>query len=314
MGPSSPLNGNENELSPAINTFFEQLINGLTLGSIYALVALGYTMVYGILLMINFAHSEIFMLGAFLGCGALALCAGLPGPLGIALAFVLAMTVCGLVAAGVEKLAYKPLRKAPRLAPLISAIGVSIVLQNAVFLWRDDFLGFPAVLPEMHLSLGVTHVSLIQVVILGSSLSLMAGLWVFVHHTRFGQAIRACSQDRETAELVGIPVNRMISLTFFIGAMLGGAAGVLYSLYYGSIKYNMGFVPGMKAFTAAVLGGIGNVPGAMLGGLVLGISESLGAAFLPEAQWKDVLAFGILIVVLIIRPSGLLGERTAEKI
>lgn len=302
-------------MSPSsINTFLEQLINGLTLGSIYALVALGYTMVYGILLMINFAHSEIFMLGAFVGCVALTLCAGLPGPLGIALAFILAMVVCGLSAAGIEKLAYKPLRKAPRLAPLISAIGVSIVLQNAVFLWHDDFLGFPAVLPEMHFSIGLVQVSLIQLVILGSSLTLMAGLWVFVHYTRFGQAIRACSQDREAAELMGIPVNRMIALTFFIGAMLGGAAGILYSLYYGSIKYNMGFVPGMKAFTAAVLGGIGNVPGAMLGGLVLGVSESLGAGFLPQAQWKDVLAFGILIFVLIVRPSGLLGERTAEKV
>ena len=215
---------------------------------------------------------------------------------------------------GIEKLAYKPLRQAPRLAPLISAIGVSIVIQNSVFLWRDDFLGFPNIIPEIHFSLGLGQVSLIQLVILTSCFILMGALWLFVHHTKFGKAIRACSQDRDAAELVGIPVNKMIALTFFIGAMLGAAAGVLYSLYYGSIKYNMGFVPGMKAFTAAVLGGIGNVPGAMLGGFILGISESLGVAFLPKAQWKDVLAFGILIVVLIIRPTGLLGERTVDKV
>jgi branched-chain amino acid transport system permease protein len=224
------------------------------------------------------------------------------------------MLVCGFTAVGIEKIAYAPLRKAPRLAPLISAIGVSIVLQNGVFLWHDDFLGFPTVISQTRVSLGVFQFSLIQIVILASSLLLMALLWLFVNHTRFGQAIRACSQDREAAELMGIPVNRMISLTFFIGAVLGGAAGILYSLYYGSIKYNMGFVPGMKAFTAAVLGGIGNVPGAMLGGLILGIAEAMGAAFLPKSEWKDVFAFCILIFVLIIRPSGLLGERTAEKV
>jgi len=297
-----------------IETFAEQFINGLTLGSIYALVALGYTMVYGILLMINFAHSEVFMLGAFAGCGILAVTAGFASPFSLGLAFIVAMVVCGMVAVSIEKVAYAPLRKAPRLAPLISAIGMSIVLQNAVFLWRDDFLAVPLIFPQIRFEWGILRFSLIQLVILASSVGLMLLLWVFVNHTRFGQAIRACSQDREAAELVGIPVNRMISLTFFIGATLGGAAGVLYSLYYGSIKYNMGFVPGMKAFTAAVLGGIGNIPGAMLGGLLLGISEALGTAFLPEAEWKDVFAFGILIVVLIFRPSGILGERTSEKI
>ncbi|MCG3205173.1 MAG: High-affinity branched-chain amino acid transport system permease protein LivH [Elusimicrobia bacterium] len=296
------------------NTLIEQLINGLTLGAIYALVALGYTMVYGILLMINFAHSEIFMMGAFVGCAVLTLCGALPAPLAMGLAVVGAMIVCGLAALGVEKLAYAPLRKASRLAPLISAIGVSIVLQNGFFLWRDDFLGFPNVIPERHFYFGPLHFSLIQLIILFSSLILMLGLWLFVNHTRFGQAIRACSQDREAAGLMGIPVNAMISLTFFIGASLGAAGGILYSLYYGSIKYNMGFVPGIKAFTAAVLGGIGNIPGAMVGGLILGMAESLGAAFLPQASWKDVFAFGILILVLVIRPSGLLGERTAEKV
>ena len=295
-------------------TLFDQLVNGITLGAIYALIALGYTMVYGILLMINFAHSEVVMLGAFTGCGMLAVSRFLPAPLALAVAAVVAMVVCGVLAIAIEKVAYLPLRNAPRLAPLISAIGVSIVLQNAVFLWHDDFLGFPTVLPAVQFSLGPFHFSLIQAVVLGSSVALMTALWLFVTRTRLGQAIRACSQDREAAGLVGIPVNRMISLTFFLGAVMGAAGGILYSLYYGSIKYNMGFVPGMKAFTAAVLGGIGNVPGAMVGGLLLGVSESLGTAFLPAASWKDVFAFVILIVVLIFRPSGLLGERTAEKV
>jgi len=292
----------------------EQLLNGLTLGSIYALVALGYTMVYGILLMINFAHSEIFMAGAFLGWAALIITRSLPGPWGILIAFVVGMLGCGILAVGIEKAAYAPLRRAPRLAPLISAIGVSIILQNAVFLWRNDFLAFPLVFPQVQIPVGSVQLSLIQLVILGTSVSLMILLWLFVNKTRLGQAMRACSQDREAAELVGIPVDRIISMTFFIGAVLGGAAGILFSLYYGSIKYNMGFVPGMKAFTAAVLGGIGNVPGAMLGGVLLGSAEAMGTAFLPESDWKDVFAFGILILILIFRPRGILGEKTADKV
>lgn len=271
-------------------------------------------MVYGILLMINFAHSEIFMTGAFAGCGLLVATAALPPPIAVAAAFIGAMLVCGCLSVAIEKVAYAPLRRAPRLAPLISAIGISILLQNSIFLWRDDFLAFPSLFAEKQFSIGSFEISALQMVILFTSLALMGLLWLFVHHTRFGQAIRACSQDREAAELMGIPVNKMISLTFFIGAALGGAAGILYSFYYGSIKYNMGFVPGMKAFTAAVLGGIGNVPGAMLGGLLLGVCESLGAGFLPAAAWKDVFAFGVLILVLILRPSGLLGERTSEKV
>jgi len=297
-----------------MSNLIEQLLNGLTLGSIYALVALGYTMVYGILLMINFAHSEVFMAGAFLGWATLTMAQSLPAPWGIILAFAVGMAGCGSLAVGIEKCAYAPLRRAPRLAPLISAIGVSIILQNAVFLWRNDFLAFPLVFPQIQIPLGAVQISLVQLVILASSLILMFFLWLFVNKTRLGQAMRACSQDREAAELVGIPVDQIISMTFFIGAVLGGAGGILYSLYYGSIKYNMGFVPGMKAFTAAVLGGIGNVPGAMLGGLLLGLAEALGTAFLPQAEWKDVFAFGILILILILRPRGILGERTSEKL
>lgn len=271
-------------------------------------------MVYGILLMINFAHSEIFMLGAFVGCGILNLTSGFSWPISLGLALLVATSVCGLAAFSIEKAAYAPLRKAPRLAPLISAIGVSILLQNSLFLFRDDFIGVPSLLPSIRFGTEAYGLSLIQLVILLSSVLLMGTLWVFVQHTRLGQAIRACSQDREAAELMGIPVNQIISLTFFIGAVLGAAGGILYSLYYGSIKYNMGFVPGMKAFTAAVLGGIGNIPGAMLGGLILGLCETFGAGFLPRAEWKDVLAFVILILVLLFRPSGILGERTAEKV
>ncbi|MFN0117394.1 MAG: branched-chain amino acid ABC transporter permease [Elusimicrobiota bacterium] len=297
-----------------IQSFFEQLFNGLTLGSIYALIALGYTMVYGILRMVNFAHSEIFMVGSFSGWLIFTLTPFLPFSVSIFLAFLSAMIISGVLSVGVERLAYAPLRQAPRLAPLISAIGVSIVLQNAVFLWRDDFLPFPSISSKTRFSLGYISISEIQLIILLSSLIFMTGLWLFINKSKYGQAIRACSQDKAAAELMGIPVNRMISITFFIGALLGGAAGVLYSLYYGSIKYNMGFMPGMKAFTAAVLGGIGNVPGAMLGGLILGVAESLGAAFLPESEWKDVFSFGILILVLIFRPSGILGEKSADKV
>lgn len=297
-----------------IQTLIEQMLNGLTLGAIYALVALGYTMVYGILMMINFAHSEIFMLGAFFGWFVFKATVSYPLWIQLSLAFLAAVTGCGCSVFVIEKCAYAPLRRAPRLSPLISAIGVSIVLQNILFLFHNDFVGFPSVIPAVRYGQGLIQLSLIQIVILVGSLLLMGLLWLFVQHTRLGQAIRACSQDREAAELMGIPVNRIISLTFVIGAMMGGVGGILYGLYYGSIKYNMGFVPGMKAFTAAVLGGIGNIPGAMLGGLLLGLCEALGAAFLPQSQWKDVFSFGILILVLIIRPSGLLGERTAEKV
>lgn len=217
-----------------MSTLIEQLLNGLTLGSIYSLVALGYTMVYGILLMINFAHSEIFMAGAFLGWLTLKLTSALPAPVSIALSLIVGMAGCGLLAVGIEKCAYAPLRRAPRLAPLISAIGISIILQNAVFLWRNDFLAFPLVFPQIQIPFGSIQISLVQIVILGSSFLLMTLLWFFVNKSRLGQAMRACSQDREAAELMGIPVNQIISVTFFIGALLGGAGGILYGLYYGS--------------------------------------------------------------------------------
>jgi branched-chain amino acid transport system permease protein len=299
---------------PSLSTLTEQLLNGLTLGGIYALVALGYTLVYGVLMMINFAHAELFMLGAVAGGLLLGVLPPPLGPASLAGVFVLAMGVSGLIGVGLDRVAYAPLRRSPRLTPLISAIGASLVLQNAVFLWRDSQLAFPRPFALVRFSLGGAEVNSLQLVIIATCVILMALLTLFVRRTRLGKALRAVAQDAETAELQGIPVNRVIALTFFIGGALGGAAGVLYGFYYGSVKYNMGFLPGMKAFTAAVLGGIGNVPGAMLGGFLLGLLEALGAAFLPDAAWKDVFSFGVLILVLVVRPSGLLGEHVSEKV
>lgn len=321
----------------------QQLINGATLGSIYALIALGYTMVYGILLMINFAHSEIFMGGAFAGFYVCAFFLSvLPHtgdgtvsvfPYGVlCAAFFVSFAVAGGTAFIVERVAYRPLRHAPRLMPLISAIGVSIILQNVVMLFiSSEYKIFPPVLATKILEYGVHGfrvvpvekadtaavftVSSVQILIMATAVSLMFILHFFITRTKMGKAMRATASDRETAGLMGISVNRIISLTFFIGGGLGGVAGVLNGLYYGSIKYNMGFLPGIKAFTCAVLGGIGNIPGAMLGGYLLGILESLGAGFIPGgAQWKDVIAFCVLILVLIVRPSGILGENVSEKV
>lgn len=293
---------------------FEQVLNGLTLGGIYALIALGYTMVYGVLRMINFAHSELFMLGAVGGWGLLALCPGGATAWVIVFVFIIAMGGSGLLGVLLNRIAYAPLRHSPRLTPLLSAIGASLFLQNVVFLWRDSQLAFPPVFSTDHFHWGNLEVSVLQSLIVLVSVALMGALTFFVQKTRLGKAMRAVSQDAATAELMGIPVNRVIALTFFIGGALGGAAGVLNGLYYGSVKYNMGFTPGIKAFTAAVLGGIGSVPGAMLGGFLLGLLESLGAGFLPEPEWKDVFAFVVLIVILLFRSSGLLGKNVAEKV
>jgi len=299
--------------------FLQQLINGITLGSIYALTALGYTMVYGILLMINFAHSEIFMVGAYIGYFILGL--NLPfivehSWILILFLFISTMVGTGILGVAMERIAYKPLRHAPRLAPLISAIGVSIFLQNFVMLTvTSQSLPFPEVFPIKKYIFSNTEINSLQIFITITSILLMFVLRFFIQKTKLGKAIRAVSQDREVAELMGINVNVIISLVFLIGGALGGAAGVLNGMYYGSIKYNMGFLPGIKAFTAAVLGGIGNITGAMLGGYVLGICESLGAGFIPGgAEWKDVFAFAILILVLILKPSGILGQRIPQRV
>jgi branched-chain amino acid transport system permease protein len=298
----------------------QQIINGLTLGSIYALIALGYTLVYGILLLINFAHSEIFMMGAYIGLFALRIFNALhlfqnsPAVLflGTMLAAMLGAAVIGVL---VEFVAYRPLRGAPRLAPLISAIGVSIFLQNIMMVIAGPTSEpFPQVLPTKVYAIGAgASISSIQILIILTSVGLMALLNLFIRQTKLGKAMRATSQDMETSQLMGININLVISITFFIGAALGGAAGMLNGIYYGSVKYNMGFIPGIKAFTAAVMGGIGDVRGAMLGGFALGILESFGAGYISSA-YKDVFAFVILILVLVFRPQGLIGRKAADKL
>jgi branched-chain amino acid transport system permease protein len=296
----------------------QQLVNGLTLGSLYALIALGYTMVYGVLLMINFAHSEIFMCGAFASC-LLLMSPWLQGSsptVALGIAILGGVIICALMAFLMERFAYRPLRRAGRLTPLISAIGVSIFLQNAAFLFiSDQSIAYPQVFQIKHFHVAGTDVNSLQLLILGVAITLMVALHFFVNKTRLGTAIRATAQDAPTASLMGIPVNGIIALTFLIGGALGAVAGALNGMYYGTIKYNMGFVPGLKAFTAAVLGGIGNIPGAMWGGFILGILESLAAGLIPNgAAWKDVVAFSILIIVLLFRPEGLFGRNVRDKV
>ncbi|MBI2370878.1 MAG: branched-chain amino acid ABC transporter permease [Deltaproteobacteria bacterium] len=295
----------------------QQLINGLTLGSVYALIALGYTMVYGIIELINFAHGEIYMIGAYMGIVALAAAAALglsevSAALTLLGVFGAAMLYCGAYGVTMERVAYRPLRQAPRLSPLISALGMSIFLQNYVMLAqgaRDK--AFPALIGG-GFEVGPARVTAIQLFIMATSLLLMFLLHTFVRRTRLGKAMRATAQDRRMAALVGINVDQIISVTFLIGSLLAGAAGVMVALYYGLVNFFIGYVAGIKAFTAAVLGGIGNIPGAMLGGLLLGLIESFGAGYI-SAEYKDVFAFAILVLVLIFRPAGLLGEQVPQR-
>ena len=316
-----------------LGIFPQVLLDGITLGFMYALIALGYTMVYGVLEFINFAHSEIFILGSFVGVEVLL---GLKSRgaietwspfLLVFLALALGMLASGLLAAGVERVAYRPLRHAPRLIPLISAIGVSFFLQDAIrlfeSLWRNSFnLVYPSMdLMNERFSLTQTiDISVKSLVVIGASLLMLWGLHSLVNRTKIGKAIRAVAEDQAAASLMGINVNRMISLTFLIGGAMGGGAGVLFGVQYSLINPYTGFIPGLKAFTAAVLGGIGNIPGAMVGGLVLGLLEAFGASYLSlltggafGAEYKDILAFSILILILIFRPKGLLGEIVRER-
>lgn len=303
--------------------FLQQLVNGLTVGSVYALIALGYTMVYGILELINFAHGEIYMIGAYLGIIAVALATslGLGGfpILLLVIAFVFAMAFSASWGVTIERLAYRPLRQAPRLAPLITALGVSIFLQNFVMVTqgtRDKVFRLTQhsiPLTSDRFTLGNAQVSYVQVMIVGTAVFLMVLLSLFIGKTKLGKAMRATAQDQKMAYLVGIDINRVISVTFLIGSALGAAAGVMVALYYGLVNFFIGYIAGIKAFTAAVLGGIGNVPGAMLGGIVLGLVESFGAGYI-SSEYKDVFAFAILVIFLIFRPQGLLGERVSEKV
>ena len=319
-------------LEIALEILPQVLVDGMVLGFMYALIALGYTMVYGVLEFINFAHSEIFVLGAFVGVEILLLMqdagqlATLHPTVVLLVVLVAGMVAGGLAAMALERVAYRPLRGASRLVPLISAIGASFFLQDALrlfeSLWRNTFyLTFPAldILDQpVPLTTNLT-VPVKSILVIGTALIMLAGLYLFVNRTRVGTAIRAVAQDPDTASLMGIPVNRVIALTFFVGGAMGGLAGVLFGLHYSLVNPYSGFAPGLKAFTAAVLGGIGNIPGAMLGGMVLGLLEAFAASYLSiltdgafGAEYKDVFAFLVLIAILIFRPAGLLGEKLRE--
>ena len=304
--------------------FLQQTINGLALGSIYALIALGYTMVYGVLRFINFAHSDVLMLGAF---AAYYLTPVVNGALGVhsfltaLVVIVLSAAICAIIGMLIEFLAYRPLRSRPRLTVLITAIGVSIVLQNfAMIVWGRQYVPFPAILPTSPLKFGGAAITEVQIVIIVLAALIMGGLMLLVERTKLGRAMRATAQSPEVAALMGVNVNRVISMTFIIGSCLGAVAGVMVSANYGQAHAYMGFLLGLKAFSAAVLGGIGNLAGAVVGGLLLGIIESLGAGYIGDltggflgSQYQDVFAFMVLILVLVFRPSGLMGERVAER-
>ncbi|EFI35829.1 inner-membrane translocator [Desulfonatronospira thiodismutans ASO3-1] len=298
--------------------FFEQLINGLAVGGIYALIALGYTMVYGVMRLINFAHGDLFTIGAYLGLTVLtsvAVTAYLGPFLGVILLMMIIMCMVGVVGVVLERVAYRPVRQADRLSAVVSALGASIFLSNLVMLiWGPRFRVYPDdILPRITLNILGLDVPLMRILVLLASLILMGILYYFVQKTKTGTAIRAVAIDHGASRLMGINVNRIISLVFLIGPALGGAAGVMVGLYYGQINFTMGWAFGLKAFIAAVLGGIGNIPGAMIGGLLLGVIEALGAAFISTA-WKDGIAFIVLILILIFRPTGILGERVADKV
>jgi len=316
-----------------IGIFPQVLLDGIILGFMYALIALGYTMVYGVLEFINFAHSEIFIVGAFVGVEILLSLqsAGLleraPWVLVLLAILVAGAVVSGLLAVTIERIAYRPLRAAPRLIPLISAIGVSFFLQDIVRLiesiWRNAFnLVYPTmdVLNERYELTATIDVSVKSLVVIVAALAMLWGLHALVNRTKIGTAIRAVAEDQAAASLMGINVNRIISLTFLIGGAMGGAAGVLFGVQYGLINPYTGFIPGLKAFTAAVLGGIGNIPGAMVGGLVLGLLEAFAASYMSlltggafGAEYKDIFAFSVLILILIFRPKGLLGVVVRER-
>jgi len=308
-----------------LDIFLQQLINGLVLGSVYALVALGYTMVYGILELINFAHGEVTMIGAMVALSVISALVGanlgLPAFAIVTLGVLVAIPACMLLGFTIERVAYRPLRHAPRLAPLITAIGVSILLQNiAMLIWGRQYVKFPPILSTATHAIGGATISDLQIFILLLSVVIMTGLIFLVQKTKLGRAMRATAQAPQVASLMGVNVNSVIALTFIIGSALAAIAGVMVAAYYGLAHYYMGFMLGLKAFTAAVLGGIGNLAGAMLGGLLLGVIESLGAGYIGDitggflgSNYQDVFAFFVLILVLVLRPSGLLGEQVGER-
>ena len=333
-----------------MDTFLQQIVNGVTLGSVYAIVALGYTMVYGIIQLINFAHGEVVMFGAMVAYSVIVALVGagtaLPPLAILAIATLTAIPACMVIGYLLERVAYRPLRRAPRLAPLITAIGLSIVLQNvALIIWSRNPLPYPQIVATVPYHLTSTQngatITNVQIAIIGLSLAMMGGLVFLIYRTKLGVAMRAVAQNPQVAGLMGIDIDKVISVTFTIGAALAAVAGVMDGSYYGIAHYQMGFLLGLKAFSAAVLGGIGNIAGAMLGGMLMGIIEALGAGYVGEftnlcalshwsdalaqrcagdphlelfgSNYQDVFAFVVLILVLVFRPSGLLGERVADR-
>ena len=300
-----------------MSEFLQQLVNGVTWGSVYALIALGYTMVYGILRLINFAHGDVYMLGAFFAyyTARFAGAALSPSPGHAVIVLIAAMVGCGVVGFFIERFAYKPVRKSSRLSALITAIGVSLLLENGgQLLFGADPKFFPQIIRATNIPLGMgVTISNQQIIILVVSVALMLGLRFIVLHTKAGKAMRAVSYSHTAASLMGIPVDRIISFTFVLGSMLAAAAGVLVALQNPKIEPYMGIMPGLKAFVAAVLGGIGNIPGAVLGGLVMGIAEVMVVGYVSPT-WRDAIAFVLLILILLVRPSGLLGQPPAEKV
>jgi branched-chain amino acid transport system permease protein len=305
-----------------LDIFLQQVVNGLSLGGIYALIALGYTMVYGIIELINFAHGDVYTLGTFFSLAiltALGVSGELHGPalLGVVLLAILgSMLLCGIVGVLIERLAYRRLRNAPRLAPLITAIGMSFILENVMQLWRGPSpVPFPQIIPNPSVILGGVEISAKQGLVIGLAIVMMVALQAFISNTKIGKAMRATAQDRDAAQLMGINVNTTIAMTFLIGSALAGAAGFVSGVYYGTTWFFNGFEAGLKAFTAAVLGGIGNIAGAMLGGFSIGLIEAIATQYIPQgAQWSNVVVFSVLVLVLIFRPAGLLGESLPDKV
>jgi branched-chain amino acid transport system permease protein len=303
-----------------LDVFLQQLVNGISLGGIYALIALGYTMVYGIIELINFAHGDVYTLGTFFSLAVLTLL-GVSGELHgfalvgvVILTMLVAMLMCGLTGVVIERLAYRRLRNAPRLAPLITAIGMSFILENVMQYWKGPSpVPFPQFVPNPTMHIGSVEIAAKQILVVVLAIVMMIALQLFIFNTKLGKAMRATAQDRDAAQLMGININTTIALTFLIGSALAGAAGFVSGVYYGTTWFFNGFSAGLKAFTAAVLGGIGNLAGAMLGGFLIGLIESLTTQFISD-QWSNVVVFSVLVLVLIFRPSGLLGESLPNKV
>ncbi len=305
-----------------MQVFFQTFVNGLTTGCVYALIALGYTMVYGILKLLNFAHGDVYMVGAYIGFVVLEIFGG-PNNLSIPVVvllffmFVAASVGCGYLGVAMERFAYRPLRNAPRIAPLITALGISFVLENSILLLFGGFVrsyNTNAYIPfSIGIQIGGVRIDIVQILTIVGSVVMMYGLWLTVNRTTLGKSMRAVASDREAAEMLGIDVNRTIALTFLIGSAMAGIAGVMSGLAFNQITNTIGFLAGLKAFTAAVVGGIGSIPGAMLGGIFIGLCESYSSSYI-SSQFSDLIVFGILIVTMLIRPQGIFGQRPLQKV